>query len=449
MMKGLKLFMLNGARNMKGQFLPILAVVIICLSPIRTWAQPDDANDLRTLQDYLRYAALNNAGLQAAFEQWKIALQQIPQAKVLPDPAFTYSYFIEKVETMGGPRANKLQLMQMFPWFGTVESRTDAAAANAKAAKKRYEAEKLKLFFEVKESFFEYVYLSNAIEIARDNLDLTVHFEEVARIKYATSAATHPDIIRAQVELAKMEDDLKTLQELRAPISARLSAILNRNNANLLPWPEKQDFHKVVIDHQKLVETLKSSNPELQAFDFELEVARNKIELAQKRFYPDVSLGVEWLTNAAMDANLRDSQRDEVMLMFGLNLPIWRKSYKASELEARADLIKTQHDKKEMENTLVARAAQTLYNFEDSNRKTRLYTGVLVPKAQELVSASESAYQGGTIDFLSLIDAQQTMLGFELLGERSVADSRQRLAELEMLVGAELGSTQITEERED
>ena len=45
-------------------------------------------------------------------------------------------------------------------------------------------------------------------------------------------------------------------------------------------------------------------------------------------------------------------------------------------------------------------------------------------------------YEVITIDFLSLIDSQQTLLRFELLGERSVADSRQRLAELEMLVGA-------------
>jgi outer membrane protein TolC len=69
-----------------------------------------------------------------------------------------------------------------------------------------------------------------------------------------------------------------------------------------------------------------------------------------------------------------------------------------------------------------------------------------VPKAQELVGASESAYQGGTIDFLSLIDAQRTLLKFELLRERAVTDNQQKLAELEMLVGAELGTTDKTDE---
>lgn len=65
----------------------------------------------------------------------------------------------------------------------------------------------------------------------------------------------------------------------------------------------------MVLDRQKLTETLRSNNPELQAFDFDLEDAMSRIELAKKRFYPDVSVRAEWLTNAGMmDAELKDSQ---------------------------------------------------------------------------------------------------------------------------------------------
>ncbi len=425
---------------MKAKGVLAMAVAgLVLMQGSRALAQRTDANDPVTLKDYLTSAALNNAGLKAAFEQWKIALEQIPQVQALPDPEFTYGYVIEEVETMPGPRSQKLQLMQVFPWFGTIEARTDDAAAAAKAAKQRYEAAKLQLFFEVKETFFEYVYLARAVDIAKENLELAKHFEEVARAKYATSAATHPDVILAQVELAKMENELKTIEELRTPISARLAAILNRKDAGLLPWPQKGDLRAVALDRQKLAETLRSNNPELQALDFEVEGARSRIELAKKRFYPDVGVGLEWQTNAgAMDAELRDSQRDEVMLMFGLNLPIWRKSYKAAELQARADWSKTSHEKKEAENTLIARVARTLYDFENSNRTLRLYRDVLVPKAQELLGASETAYRAGTIDFLSLVNAQQKLLEFQLSYERAVADNQQKLAELEMLVGSEL-----------
>jgi outer membrane protein TolC len=401
--------------------------------------QPSDANVPITLEDYLTSAALNNAGLKAAFEQWKIAVEQVPQVKSLPDPEFTYGYVIEEVETMPGPRSQKLQLMQVFPWFGAIDARTDAAASAARAAKKRYEAAKLKLFFEVKEAFFEYVYLASAVEIAKENLELARHFEQVARTKYTTSAATHPDIILAQVELAKMENELRSLEELRVPISARLSAILNRRGAGLLPWPQNADLRVITLDHQKLVEKLKANNPELQALDFDLEGAGSRIELAKKRFYPEVGVGAEWLTNAGMmDTELRDSQRDEVMLMFGMNLPIWRESYKAGELEARADRSRMLHEKKETENTLIARAAQALYDFENSDRTRKLYGDVLIPKGEELLGVSEAAYKVGAIDFLNLINAQQKLLEFRLHYERALTDNQQELAMLEMLVGAEL-----------
>ncbi|MHC4153562.1 MAG: TolC family protein, partial [Planctomycetota bacterium] len=79
-----------------------------------------DANAPVTLQDYLRLAALNNAGLKAAFEEWKAALEQVPQARSLPDPRFTYGYYIREVETRVGPQQNRLGIMQVFPWFGEI-----------------------------------------------------------------------------------------------------------------------------------------------------------------------------------------------------------------------------------------------------------------------------------------------------------------------------------------
>jgi cobalt-zinc-cadmium efflux system outer membrane protein len=394
-----------------------------------------------TLSDYLRYAALNNAGLKAAFEQWRMTVEQVPQAQSLPDPKFTYGYFIQEVETRVGPQHNRLELMQTFPWFGKIEARTDAAAAAAKAARQQYEAAKLKLFFEVKDAFYEYVYLARAIKIAQDNLELVRHFEQVARTKYAASAIGHPDVIRAQMELARLEDHLKTLQELRTPIVARLNASLNRQSLEMLPWPQQQQqkFKAENVSREKIIAVLRQQNPQLKALDFEREAAQYRLELAKKKFWPDIGAGLGWIdTGSAMTPGTPDSGKDPIILMFTMNVPIWRDSYKAAELQAKADVLKTTQQKTETENMIVAQAERALYDFEDSNRKINLYDDVLVPKAEELVGASETAYRAGTLDFLSLINAQQKLLEFQLQYERAVANNQQGLARLEMLVGSEL-----------
>ena len=425
---------------MKRQIVFIVTVIALVLAyGAGASERSGDVNAPVELEDYLAFAAMQNAGLQVAFEQWKIAVEQVPQAKSLPDPKFTYGYFIEEVETRVGPQRNKLEIMQTFPWFGEIEARTDAAAAAAKAARKRYEAAKLKLFVEVKDAFYEYTYLARAIEIAKENLELIQHFEEVARTKYMAATTGHPDVIRAQIELARLEDRLKTLEELRKPIVARLNAILNRQSLEMLPWPRKAEFRAAEVSRKKMIELLRLRNPELEALDFELEAAKNRVELAKKKFWPDVGVGVGWTdTGSALNPGMSDSGKDPIILMFTMNLPIWREGYEAAELQAKANVRRASHQKKDVENTIIARAERSLYDFEDSDRKQKLYGDVLIPKSEELLGASETAYKAGTIDFLSLINAQQKLLEFQLHYERAMTDNQQELARLEMLVGYEL-----------
>jgi cobalt-zinc-cadmium efflux system outer membrane protein len=186
----------------------------------------------------------------------------------------------------------------------------------------------------------------------------------------------------------------------------------------------------VQVQRGKLIGLLREKNPELAALDFEVEAAKSRVELAKKKFYPDIGVGV--------DSIRTDGGDDAVILMFTLNLPVWRDGYKAAEQQARANVTQKAQQKRQAENTIVARAERALYDFEDSLRKIKLYGDILIPKAEELLGASETAYKAGTIDFLSLIDAQRMLLKYQLFYERAAADNGQKLAELEMLVGAEL-----------
>jgi cobalt-zinc-cadmium efflux system outer membrane protein len=161
--------------------------------------------------------------------------------------------------------------------------------------------------------------------------------------------------------------------------------------------------------------------------------------VAKRNFYPDVGLGLDWIdTGEARMPGVQGSGKDAVIFALSMNLPIWRSSYRAGELQARAVARRAVHDRKEMENDLLARTERAVYEVENDQRWVKLYGEVLVPKAQELIGASEAAYMAGTIDFLRLIDAEQTLLQFRLQRERFWASQQQRRAELEMLVGTDV-----------
>lgn len=419
--------------------LAIWMVVLTFMSLTRGSQQPNDTNNFETLRDYLRYASLNNAELKVKFHQWKAAVEEVPQAKTLPDPKFTYGYFIEEVETRVGPQRQKFEIMQNFPWFGIIEARGDLAAAKAKTAHKKYEAKKLELFKQVKFAFYEYAYLAKAIEITRENLELITHFEEIARNQYTTAITSHPDIIRAQIELAILEDRLKSLNELRPAITAKLNSILNRPLSSALPWPKSPEYQQVTINFSQLYEMIIQNNPDLQAMGHEIEAARNTEQLAKKKSYPNLGAGVSYIDTAhARASGVSDSGKDPIMLMFSLTLPIWTDNYKAAERQAQAELSRKTHEKIQMQNTLGAKAQRLLYEFEDTNRKIELYRNVIIPKTKEMLKASESAYRAGSIDFLSLIDAQRMVLQYELYYQRSLAENAQKLAKIEMLAAVQL-----------
>jgi outer membrane protein TolC len=405
-----------------------IILLILCITA--TSLASNDANNITTLSDYLRVASLNNPELKAKFEDWRASLAQIPQAKSLDDPKFTYGYFVEQDDALN---KQKFSIAQTFPWFGKIQARSDAASAKANAAQQRYQAAKLELFYKVKTNFYEYVFLKTSIDIASENLQLIQHFEEVARIKYRTDTASHPDIIRAQIELAKFQDVLKSLQELRTPTVAGLNAIINQPYDSNLPWPEKQPVKAIeMLSREGLINLLLEFNPQLAEINWEIEAARSDIELAKKRFYPDMDIGVEWLQNE-MPRN-----KDEVMLMFSVNIPLWQENYKAGEMQAKSMLRKNQHEKNAVANNQITIAIETLYDIEDSQRKIVLYGESLLPKAQQLLNASEEAYKSGSVDFLSLIDAQRTLLEYSLELERATSNYQQKIAQLESIIGREL-----------
>jgi cobalt-zinc-cadmium efflux system outer membrane protein len=389
-----------------------------------------------TLSDYLAYAALNNPGLKAAFLRWKAALEKIPEVKSLPDPRFTYAYFIREVETRVGPQRQKFGLSQTFPWLGKLKLRGHAASEAAQAEKQRYEAAKLKLFYRVQEAYYEYYYLAQTIAATRENFSLVRYAESVARTAYAAGVSDHADIIRSQVELGKLEDRLRTLNDLQEPIVARLNAALNRPPSAPIAWPRRTKEETVSFTEDDLLARLKENNPELKAVDFLAARERWNIDLAKKNHYPDMTFSLETIdTGEAAMAGVEDSGKDPVIAMLSINIPLWLKKYRAEERQAQARYRTLLLERREQENRLAADVKLALFKYRDAERKIELYKNTLTPKAEQSLQVNIQTYKAGKGTFLDVIDAARTILDFQLAGERAFADRGQRLAELEMLVG--------------
>ncbi len=425
---------------------------IVCSTqPAQPETQPavkkTELDDDSTLSDYLAYAALKNPDLKAAFHRWKAELERILQVTSLPDPRFTYKYFIEEVETRVGPQRQALRISQMFPWFGKLKLKGQMADSNAKAAHSAYEAKKLKLFYEVTDAYCLYYYLVKAVEIVRNNHKLVARLEAITRTRYKTSSAAHSNMIRAQVELAKLDDRIEELEELLAPAVARLNAALNRPSDAPLVVPQRLSVGRISLDDKTVIGMVFTSNPELASLAHQIDRRRHAVDLAKKAYYPDITLGLDFIDVAdplppkGDGEGPSDAGKDAWIVSLSMNLPIWQEKYRAGEREAMHRYFAAVRARRNKENALSAEVRMALYAYHDAHRKVDLYGKTLIPKADQWVKATDASFRAGKVMFLDLIDAELAMLEFELSYERSIADTVIRLAELDLLVGEGLPRT--------
>lgn len=411
-------------------------------APLRTEAAQDGARApiaATAVEDYVRHALLNNAGLRSAFDQWRAALERVPQATALPDPQFTFTNFIEEVQTRTGPQNNRFQLSQKFPWYGKLRERGDVAEEHAEAVWWAVEGRALSLARDVKVAYYEYAYLRQALRIVEENLALLTGLEPIVQRRVQTGAS-QSELLRLQVEIGKVENEADSLRERRPLMMARLNALLNQPPGAELPWPELRHTEAVSYEAEALRARLVQANPELRALDHRIGEAEERRALARFDGYPDITIGVGIIDTreAVTMPRPAGSGNDPVSLSIGLNLPIWRYKYAASKREALAAKDSAMHTRTQRRNDLLSQLELALYKFDDAARQIGLYRATLIPRARQALKLTEISYESGGAALLDVIDSQRELLAFEKSYWSAVRDYQQQSAHLEALCGGTL-----------
>lgn len=399
---------------------------------------PPQITEYSTLDDFLLYAAANNPGLEAACSRWQSAEEEAIQAGAMPDPRFTYGYYLKEVETRVGAQKQRFGISQTVPGGDKRALKASLARREAAVARQHYETARLELFYRVKEAYYEYYYLGRAVQITGENVTLLSHLEQVARTMYKTGTARHGDVIRAQVELGKLEDRLQSLRELLQPTADGLNAVLNRSSGTRIPLPESIPSDLPDVSDDELVSALRNANPDLKSLDQVKSREAAAVSLSRENRKPDLTLGLTLIDTDSAVMPASDSGKDPLMATVTINLPFFRQEvYRAMEREAVKRHRAVEYEKLNLENTLMARLKMVMFGYRDAGRKMGLYRDTLVPKGEQSLKVVLQEFAAGRSSYLDLIDAQRTLLEFKLAYERALTDRAQRLAEIERLTGVE------------
>jgi outer membrane protein TolC len=374
-----------------------------------------------SLSNFLQFAILNQPQVEAAYFDWAASVRRITVERSLPDPRLTFQSDIADTVMSLMPG-----LMMDFPGPGKLKWAANVASAESEARYFAFENAMLQTAFALKKSYYELHFLNAKVSVNRETLQLVGDIEKLARTQNEVGKVTLQDVLRAQIEQERITTEITNLEDSRNPLLAQFKAALGLKAEDAAP-PVPRKFESTPLDltSDRLFAAALARNPRLKAMEAEVRRADASIRLAYKARVPDFSVGVE------VDAK---ASPIFVTPQLGVTLPIWRDKIAAQIAEAQAGKRASEARLTAEQIALAVEFAEKSFMFREASRTLELLTERLLPKAQQSLEVAQSGYVSGKVDFLNLLDAERTLLAFQLSEVEARVQRELALAELSLLI---------------
>ena len=392
-----------------------------------------------TLKDYVGLALDRHPRIQRAIRSLEALGMRVPQVTAYDDPTLNFIPPTDRlVETAAGKLDASLALSQKVPFPGKLSTRGRIAEQVVRMALENLRSVRLQIVSEVKKAYYSYYRSTVSIRVTRDSETLLKRIRAVAEGKYRAGGATQEEVLRAEVDLYGLSVKLLDLERQRHSSAARLNMLMDRDVLAPLPEPETFDPERVEWELDELLGRAVAINPELQSLK---QAVRRDLEarsLARLGYFPDLVLGGGYSFISQRGVSAVANGRDIWNLNLGVTLPIWWHRIRARVLEQNAEALASALEYRSTRNTIFFLIQDSLVRVRTDYESALLFRDSILPRARQTVEVSESGYQAGRVDFLTLVDNWRKYLDFTLQYHGTLADLERDFAELEALVGGAL-----------
>lgn len=262
---------------------------------------------------------------------------------------------------------------------------------------------------EVASTYFDAVSLKQRLAIARENLAAAQQVLKLVQIQMAQGAATALDLAQQRTAVATFEAQIPTLEQQLAADQTSLAILLGRAPGGTAVARDKLDALTLPAIAAGQPADLLGRRPDIAEAEASLKAAHADIGVARAAFYPSLTLSA----SAAISGLATSGASTAASIAAGLIAPI----FEGGALEGQLDLTKARKEE------LVATYRQTvltsfkevedaLSTVETSAARVRsLQTAA--DQAREAFRLAQLSYSAGASDFLTVLDAQRTLLDNE------------------------------------
>ena len=277
---------------------------------------------------------------------------------------------------------------------------------------------------EVKTAYFELYGLHKSIAILQEQRSLMQKAQELTETMYSVGTGVQSDVLKAQVEVSRMDEMITPMAEMIKALDARLNLLLDLPADDPVGMPQDQGVESLSISLDEIKQAAGANSPMVKEASLMVEEGTKMVDLSRKERSPNFVVEGGW------DFKGRLTGMYEVMV--GVEIPLYLKTKQAKMLEeslarlasSKSGLSSTKNDVAFMltEDFLKARSAENLI---------KLYKDRIIPQAALTVESSMAGYQVGKTDFLALLSDINTLFSYKMAYYRELVGLWSSIARLE------------------
>ena len=397
---------LSKANIYVSHYVVVIALILLVFTQQAKALTLQEVEDITRMNDYISQSQLSR---RDALKESAVADGQ------LPDPQLNVGLFNVPLDNFDLDREPNTQLRfgvsQSFPRGNTLKIRTQQTQWSSKEQDFRSQDQLAKSVRIVRENYLDIFYNVGAQGIIHQSHQYFSQLVDIAESFYSVGRVNQQDVLRAQLELSRLEERViifKKNEDLaRAELSKWLDARAYEAIDTAFPIFTELAAQQTVID--ELV-----YHPSVKANDSVISFFNEGVSLAEEQYKPGWSVGVEY--RKRFGNNTDGSDRDDQMAaLVKVDLPLFTDKRQDRRLSSSRYQVMAAKDVRIDQLQVLKRSVlREFAAFRKFQEQSELYDLQLVPDANANANASLKAYQSGVTEFTTLARARITQLDIQL-----------------------------------
>ncbi len=400
---------------------------LVCLSFLLPAVLAAQDNALR-LDDILKQALERNPKIKAAGLDAQAASFRIPQEKSLPDPMVNFD-----LKNMGFPRFTLGQevmsgigvsFSQPVPFPGKLRLKGEIAAKAYERQKEMRDSVVLGVLRDVKSAYFELYGLHRSIALLREQKTVLEKAAELTETKYAVGNGVQTDVLKARVEISRMDEMIAPMDEMIRSINSRINLLLDYPADRPLGIPLDQGIESLPLSLEEARKAAAENSPMAKEAALMIEEGDKMVSLARKELNPNFVFGGGWEFKGRLPSMYE--------IMVGFEIPLYRKAKQAKMLEeSLARLESSKNTLTSTQNDLAFMVTEDFLKARASENLIKLYKEKIIPQASLTVESSLASYRVNRTDFLALLADINTYFSYRIAYYKELTGLWSSIARLE------------------